>query len=306
MAISKLYVIGNGFDIHHGMKSKYWNFKEYLKVVDTQLLDKLEEYFGDDSLWSDFEATLAYLDTDQIVDECSMYLVSYGADDWKDSNHHAYQYEVQSRIDIVTKDLKNRFTDWALQLQLPINVDDYRIVLDASATFINFNYTDTLERLYKVSEANIFYIHNKALNKDSNLILGHGRSPESRDKLSGLYKGEELDTRVEEANRILDSYFETTYKSTKEIIGENIDFFDSLNQLDEIYVLGHSLSEVDLPYFVEIIKRIDRNKVKWKISFHNKKDIARYSEIMKNLGISEELISYETLTNLDSKQLSLF
>src|SRR4051794_30455176 len=100
MANARLYIIGNGFDLHHGLKSRYWNFRAYVVDKDNDLVEKLEEYFGDDALWSDFEETLSYLDTEQIIDECSNYLVSYSAEDWSDAYHHDYQYEVQKRIDI--------------------------------------------------------------------------------------------------------------------------------------------------------------------------------------------------------------
>ena len=76
MTSKKLYIIGNGFDIQHGLKSRYWDFKEYLDIKDRNLVDKLEEYFGADALWSDFEETLAYLDTEQIIEECMNYLQS--------------------------------------------------------------------------------------------------------------------------------------------------------------------------------------------------------------------------------------
>ncbi|MBK7632982.1 MAG: hypothetical protein IPJ13_00915 [Saprospiraceae bacterium] len=34
--------------------------------------------------------------------------------------------------------------------------------LDINGLFLSFNYTDTLERYYKISRENIEYIHNKA------------------------------------------------------------------------------------------------------------------------------------------------
>src|SRR3546814_11747020 len=80
------------------MKSRYWDFKDYLEIKDADLVEKLEEYFSSDTLWSDFEETLASLDTEQIIDECMSYLEPYSAEDWSDAYHHDYQYEVQRRI----------------------------------------------------------------------------------------------------------------------------------------------------------------------------------------------------------------
>src|SRR3546814_18532052 len=80
---------------------------------------------------------------------------------------------------LITKNLKERFTEWVLQLQLPDNAVQCMVHIDNKAVFINFNYTDTLERLYKVPSDRIFYIHNKAISTKSTLILGHSRNPKN-------------------------------------------------------------------------------------------------------------------------------
>lgn len=306
MTAKKLYIIGNGFDIQHGLKSRYWDFKEYLDKTDKQLVEKLEEYFGSVALWSDFEETLAYLDTEQIVDECMDCLQPYHAEDWSDAYHHDYQYEVQQRISLITDTLKKRFTEWILQLRLPNNANEHMVVVDKNATFINFNYTDTLERLYKVTPDQIFYIHNKAVDTKSTLILGHSRNPQNAKKLDELYSDEDTDVRVAEGNEILDDYFIETYKSTETIITENSDFFDRLKDLETIYVFGHSLSGVDRPYFLEIIKRIDIDKVTWKVSFHNEKDLNGFRVFFQGLAISSALVEFDRMYNFDKSQLKLF
>lgn len=70
------------------------------------MFEALEKYFNPEELWSDFEATLANLDTDHILDEAANYLESYDAEDWSDAFHHNYQDEISERIKLVTTDLK--------------------------------------------------------------------------------------------------------------------------------------------------------------------------------------------------------
>ncbi|WP_439483981.1 bacteriophage abortive infection AbiH family protein [Cyclobacterium plantarum] len=306
MTSKKLYIIGNGFDIQHGLKSKYWDFKEYLDIKDRKLVDRLEDYFGADALWSDFEETLAYLDTEQIIDECMNYLESYGAENWSDAYHHDYQYEVQQRIDLITETLKQRFNEWILHLRLPSNANDNMVFVDKTATFINFNYTDTLERLYKVTPSQILYIHNKSTDLNSTLILGHSRNPQNAKTIDELYNNENTDVRVAEGNRILDDYFAKTYKSTETIINDNSGFFDRLKDIETIYVFGHSLSVVDRPYFQEIIKRIDKDKILWKVSFHNKKDLIDFQAFFQGLGISSLLVEFDRMYNYEKTQYKLF
>lgn len=303
----RLYVIGNGFDLHHGLKSHYRDFKTYLQDKGTNdLIENLEKYFGGDSLWSDFEETLANLDTEQIIDECSNYLVSYSAEGWSEAYHHDYQYEVQKRIDLITEELKKNFTEWIFQLKMPPDSADKKIELKVESLFINFNYTETLEKLYNVSSKNILYIHNKAVNNNSTLILGHSRDPKLNQTLEELYNDEDSDVRVREGNRILDLYFEKTYKSTQKIIEDNKPFFDTTKEVKEIYVLGHSLSKVDITYFEELIKQIDTTTVKWKISIYSRKELVHHSEVMEKLGIDIDLIEFDTIKSIDTKQLRLF
>ena len=41
---SKLYIIGNGFDMHHGIKSGYSNYRKWLEENDSDLYERLREY----------------------------------------------------------------------------------------------------------------------------------------------------------------------------------------------------------------------------------------------------------------------
>ena len=212
----------------------------------------------------------------------------------------------KKRIDLITKNLKEKFTEWILQLRLPETAEQYRVHIDNKALFINFNYTDTLERLYKVPSDKIFYIHNKAISTNSTLILGHSRNPKNEKALSDLYNDEDTDVRVAEGNRILDDYFVETYKSTETIINESKKFFDSLANVETIYVFGHSLSAVDKPYFREITKRIDKEKVFWKVSFHNRKDLISFNQFFNDLNIPKQNVTYDRMYSIDSPQLSIF
>jgi hypothetical protein len=293
MSERKLYIIGNGFDIHHGISSKYSDFKDYVENNDRELFDTLEKYFNTDELWSDFEETLAFIDTDTITDDASDFLVSYGSDDWSDASHHDYQYEVQRAIDIVTIQLKEHFTNWVLQLVIP---NSSNLALDSDSNFLTFNYTDTLEVACNIDSANILYVHNKAINEDSLLILGHSRTPSEQGSFS-RQNDEDTDLRVAEGNDILDSYFQETYKDTETIIEENSDFFSDLSNVNEVIVLGHSISPVDIKYFELIKGNIDENST-WKISYYGDEQKEQHKNKVLNLGINESQIILITLNEI--------
>lgn len=43
--MSKLYIIGNGFDRGHGLKTSYWNFREYLEKYEEDFLVQMERMY---------------------------------------------------------------------------------------------------------------------------------------------------------------------------------------------------------------------------------------------------------------------
>lgn len=83
---NQLFIIGNGFDLHHEIASKYSDFASYLERKDRSTFDIAENYMVPErDLWSYLEERLAEIDVDQIEEYASNFLVSYGADDWSDA-----------------------------------------------------------------------------------------------------------------------------------------------------------------------------------------------------------------------------
>ncbi len=80
---STLYIIGNGFDLHHGIQSAYKQFGTFVQSNDSELYSLIENYFGaDNDFWSEFEMRLADFDAAALMEGASDFLVSYGADGW--------------------------------------------------------------------------------------------------------------------------------------------------------------------------------------------------------------------------------
>jgi Bacteriophage abortive infection AbiH len=80
MLPSTLYIIGNGFDLWHGIPSSCKQFKEYVSSCDERMFDAVDRYLHADEDWSDLESALAGIDVDAIIDDLSGFMVSYGAD----------------------------------------------------------------------------------------------------------------------------------------------------------------------------------------------------------------------------------
>ena len=83
-----IYILGNGFDLAHGLKTSYMDFKSYLKKYHEDFLVKLEDLYGlqesieccdpyinndhknslaKEVLWQNFEDNLGKIDEGHIV-----------------------------------------------------------------------------------------------------------------------------------------------------------------------------------------------------------------------------------------------
>ncbi|MBK7632983.1 MAG: hypothetical protein IPJ13_00920 [Saprospiraceae bacterium] len=78
-------------------------------------------------------------------------------------------------------------------------------------------------------------------------------------------------------------YFKDSFKPTHDVISEKHAFFERLAEIDIVYVLGHSMSKVDLPYFRELKKYLRGNE-EWVISYYKDSEIIDRKEIVMSLG----------------------
>ena len=271
-AITKLFIIGNGFDIHHGVRSRYTDFADWLENVDREVHAAVEEYLPTwvdaegkvQNAWADLENNLEHFDIDQLLEHGSNFLPSYGADDWSDSGHHDFEYELDRVIRSLSAGLHKNFVRWLGTLSIPTQIASPVRLIDPQAKFLNFNYTPTIQSLYGV--ANVLHIHGSLADRSSQIVLGHGWTPGAKDRWEG-HIDEDTDTRVAGGYRLIDEYFRETFKPTAEIIQRNQTFFAGLDDVSEVYVFGHGLADVDGPYFAEMLKHVPED-AQWTISYH--------------------------------------
>jgi hypothetical protein len=297
-----LYIIGNGFDIYHGLRSRYSDFKNYLSGSDPTVHDLVDEFIPLNGNWSDLEQALADIDVDHVVDYASQFFVPYGAEDWSDHDHQAYQGEVDKIVTGLSEGLKTRFTDWIVRLDIPSGAEvGVKILdLDKAAKYLTFNYTSILSRIYEVPRANVLFIHGDAGSQNQDIVLGHAWNPTGIPSLNDVTEPESLDPRVMEGNELINDYFGRTFKNTSSIIDANKSFFSSLSEISNIYILGHSLSDVDIAYFKAIIQNIDTDKVHWRISHNGDNELAKHRNTMNALGIDTSKLSFCTREIFDT------
>ncbi|SMG15983.1 bacteriophage abortive infection AbiH family protein [Sphingobacterium psychroaquaticum] len=298
----KLYILGNGFDLHHKLKTRYADFHEFLHVHNQDIEFDLERYFNfqvdSNYLWKCFEDDLAHYNYQEFFETYNN--IDIMSESFKPSECYGLEDEISERTESFVDQIRSNFTDWLLSIEYPKPEDLPRSILlnlDKRALFMNFNYTDTLSELYGVSRDRIFYIHNNANEQYGDLIFGHGQEEEDDPEEPELDEnGDSNRTMFTDSQRASRTPFNLLKKDTESIINDNTQFFSSLDQVSEVIVLGHSYGEVDLPYFKEVKNNI--KNLKWKMAYYSQDDFVSCQTAIKICGISKDQIEMIKITDL--------
>lgn len=271
-----LYIIGNGFDIYHGLPTKFAHFHHQIIESNTDLENQFEEYFtfrtDADYLWSDFESDLATFSYKSFFNEYNH--SDPMSESYSPSEAFGVEDEITQEAEKLVQHIQDSFRDWIECIEMPEEFPDSIKPLNLSRTarFLNFNYTATLEALYQIPREQILYIHNKAEEYRGELIFGHRESEESIPRPYDLDEDGNSNrtpfTRAEDAAR---SIFYEFRKPTEEVIKEHEAFFKGLLDIKYIKVLGHSIAEVDWPYF-QLITQCTVN-AEWTITYYGQQDL---------------------------------
>ena len=302
-----LYVIGNGFDLMHGVKSSYYDFGKIIGKR-SALRFYLENYLKVDDLWADFEGALAKINVEGM---CSSYIVDMflGDMDAYDENASAADFFVAAEMAVepivsIATDLRKKFRKWVYGLATNTKGRPLANVI-TKGKVLNFNYTEFIEELYGVPESDICYIHGKRRNKkgilSEELIIGHmpGAS-DAEYEFEDNYVG--IDLSGNRAQMIYDAQQtvlrhvtkadEALTKDCNKIIKSHKEFFEGLSEINRIIIIGHSLSPVDWDYFREIIgQNHAREDISWCFGCHGKGDLERIHKFINYFKIDRRQVS---------------
>ena len=91
-------------------------------------------------------------------------------------------------------------------------------------------------------------------------------------------------------------------KPVNKIIVKNRDFFENLNNITTIIVIGHSLNKIDLPYFKEVAK--NTAEAKWIVCCYKQEDKIDHIQQLLKCDIKKDKISTCTYADLKFHQLN--
>ena len=307
--IESLYIIGNGFDLHHKIQCKYSDFHKWLCLNNPMLENRLFQVYElhHNDFWSSFETNLGALTVESILEGyvyAPMLIFAKHANGdmiaLETDNYTGSIGEIGYTLERLFNNLQIAFADWISQLEGANPI--YKVQIDKSkSSFISFNYTQTLEQIYGVNPSDILYIHGCGA-RNNNLIFGHNLTPEKLlENWRNNYSEEELETLIEAANEM-----SIIFKDVKGIIDRHNAYWETIRNIQSIHIWGLSLSEVDMPY-ISHIRTIVSNDVKWEFSWYTKTDKDMVKKVIERLQIKNySLITLNDLLCDNNSQMVLF
>lgn len=277
-SLSSLFIIGNGFDIAHGIPTKYSDFRSFLIELFPEALEFRDEVI--------FLEDAEYIDASEFAAETLINTMDYAAgENWCDfeealarinfnkklprPNHKEDETEEEDNelmknyllyMDMLTSGFINCsklwdefFRLWIKGIQQQIESESFvpnctltKLFSEPGAQFLSFNYTKTLQRLYNVKK--VIHIHNRVGQK---LIFGHGEN----NVTYGQFDNDPIGLHI--GSSFLDNMIMSFKKDTERPLKKYNTFFKKLdNSIDKVYSYGFSYGKVDSVYIKKIIEKI--------------------------------------------------
>lgn len=274
-----LYIIGNGFDIFSGLRTRYIDFRHWLQYTYPFIYENMcEAYEMDGEWWHNFEIQLGMLDVPRYVrkfmppekplEEIIKEIEERRAFEEKynlppDLHHNS---DCARRLRGLLDVLQYCFERWVEDTTKMVNNPKYTHIEKRDSYFINFNYTDVFQWFYGIKDEQVLFIHGRA-SKHDRLIFGHNQH-----HMGGMISEDEQQTNFE-----LDRYNKNPY----EYIFKHDELPQKLRDVEFVHVYGFSISEVDEDYLDWIEMHTPTNS-QWEFSWYSEEDKMRIDRFILN------------------------
>ena len=272
----RLFVVGNGFDLDHGVKSAYSNFLEYVCKYHHDKFHRIGSMFGEGNpsfLWKDFENNLATFDVNRSIQLNLKENVSI-ARAYPQRNLNDYT-SLENACDNLVADIKDLFRSW-IKEEVIKHTPRPKYILNRNDYYVTFNYTDTLLRIYGILDNHVLSIHNNLVKEpDITPIFGHGvevndscfnlseqsltiikKCGVDRNEIKNIYRGLVNDFKKQTYNPLRDLEF----------------FLNKVRPIEKVIILGHSLGSVDIPYFESINDKLSSTETAVICSYYREEE----------------------------------
>lgn len=321
----ELAIIGNGFDLNtfYKLKDKNLNintsYRSYYEFFSSkmdsrkisQIFPKIKgnikwldrwNYEVSNDMWSNFEEALSEIDSTELLDNIENWMQNCvnEANEHYDNDTNFLRCCFNTVLDNEFHELyqliETCFKAWIREQNDKIPTSEKK--LRNSLFYINFNFTETLQRYYNVSNSDVLHIHGSI--NDEELIVGHGEDVTKFSRENNSYSlksyGERFDVNIDEKFK---HYFK---KDVKYNIYKLEDIIDDISKVEKIRVIGHSLGNVDLPYFKMVLEYTSDN-TEWIFSYHNDRDLKTNEQfcLVNNIKKYRNILADDAINEIMSK-----
>ncbi|SEP69717.1 bacteriophage abortive infection AbiH family protein [Nitrosomonas ureae] len=289
--MTRLYVIGNGFDLWHGLPTSYRQFYEFARDA----LDELANYYSfevaDVGPWCDFENSLGLFNWNEFFDAHNH--VDVDSESFRPSQVYGLEDGLAEKGEHHVEAIRDCFGDWVMRID--VSNASQILKFKESDQFITFNYTSTLQSNYGIDDGRVLHIHGRAETSDE-LIFGHGEVMDEEPELDE--NGDSNRTMFSDAEVAAKYPFNALKKPVNDVLDRNIGFFRSLAHISEVVVIGHSLNKIDLPYFRKLAQVVPN--AKWVVCCYDAEERKHHFEELVECGVLREFINVCTYSELES------
>ena len=311
----RLIICGNGFDIHHNLKTRYSDYRKYLEEHASRVLKDFETFQWLNSsckgnLWSDLEKTLA-LDFHNMIDIYKQYYCEKNGND-------EYKVDFAEWTRFIYSFTGEEFYKWISSIEKDAVKDPNLEGLFNDSVCITFNYTDTIECLYNVSQESVLHIHGSLSNIrddecfDENILLPFSSVEEAEiaekpiiecDKWNSDVIRSEIQfgaplSKEDEVHDIFESVpnesirrdFKVIVEKTTKKLYNNIDKLCAFlrdKKIDEVIILGSSLSGADEMYYSLCLIPMYKDS-KWIAYVYSEEDRCEKENFFNKYGLIPE------------------
>ena len=309
----RLVVIGNGFDLHHDLKTKFSDYCIYLNENQPETIDSIQKFtffegnccniFNDaDIFWADVENNLSF-NYSRIFNALKDLVDSefmdrdISSDDWNskpksiedilNEMHEPFPAnDIDDVDDVNTQFTSDALVDWVKSINIDKVEKDPKLSLSSEDYFVSFNYTRTLEDIYKIKWRNVLHIHGCFYN-DFPCTLQFGNPLQTPASVRAIFERNlKDDFRLERVRPALEK-IESFAREMSKDVESNIPILDNFlngKEISEVVIMGHSYLKGDKQYYQKVLVPNYRTK-KWTIYYHQGHEETDARDFLKENGI---------------------
>lgn len=275
--IDNLYIIGNGFDLHHGLRTSYANFRDdYVKKKRSRLWKSLLQIYGEaphhDQWWWNFEEMLGRIDYISLMNSNNGNGLPLGP----------------TIVQNILNNIPVLFGDWVKTINDNVEPDESLRII-TNSYFFTFNYTLVLEKAYLIDTKNIWHIH-ESIKKPNDLVVGHDFDNSQLFQFFLDYRRKRPYVNQDIADKINLAALNGA-KNVQDRISQNEDNFYQYAGIKHFIVMGLSFNNIDMPYIEKIVS-VNKNisDTDWILYWHTDGEFSVMNDKLQKLGVNGDKI----------------